>query len=211
MKLMALKITKFDVNASQQKSLWDFGNGILYDMCANYPAHKSVDQIVAKIWLIGRSYAAAIERRKNAKESNDVFYTEVVGPAIMKSGIDDWIKSLERYRFPTFDNIGNILGVHYNLLILLEKLTGMEKRSLTSKYLHFHKPNIFFIYDTRAIASLRKLMPPSKIKLSLESEVDREYASFCLRCIRLRDDIKGKFENHLTPRELDKLLLNFTE
>lgn len=207
---MALKLTKRHVSAAQQKSSWDFGNKILYDMCANYPTHKNVDQIVAKIWLIGRSYAAAIERRKKAKEYNDAFYTEVVGPTIRESGIDDWLKSLDEYRFPTFDNIGDILRTHGNLMNLIKEMTGMEKRSLTSKYLHFHKPNLFFIYDSRSIGSLRKLMPPTKTKLPIASEVDREYARFCLRCISLRDDIKDKFEKHLTPRELDNILLNIS-
>ena len=91
---MSLKITKFDVNASQQKSLWDFGNGILYDMCAIYPAHKSVDQIVAKIWLIGRSYAAAIERRKNAKESNEYsilkWLAQQLGNLELMIGLNHW-------------------------------------------------------------------------------------------------------------------------
>ncbi len=130
---------------------------------------------------------------------------------MMKSGIDDWLEELEKYRFPTFDNIEDILSVHYKFMNLLEKLTGMKKRSLTSKYLHFHKPNLFFIYDKRAIGSLRELMPPSKKKLSLETKVDQEYAGFCLRCIELRDNIKSNFEDHLTPREIDKLLLNVEE
>jgi len=77
-----LKITKYDINRAKRKAGWDFGNNILYDMCAKYPYHKHIDQIVGKIWLIGRSYAAAIERRKNAKEYNEDFYTEVVGPVI---------------------------------------------------------------------------------------------------------------------------------
>ena len=36
-------------------------------MCACYPTHKVIDQIRAKIWLIVRSYAAAIERRRKAE------------------------------------------------------------------------------------------------------------------------------------------------
>jgi hypothetical protein len=206
-----LKITKRHVNAALQKSSWDFGNKILYDMCAKYPTHKDIDQIVAKIWLIGRSYAAAIERRKKAKEYNDTFYTEVVGPIIRKSKIDTWLKSLSKYRFPTLNNIEDILNTHGNLMNLIKEMTGMEKRSLTSKYLHFHKPNLFFIYDSRAIGSIRKLISPTKIKIHKTSEKDREYANFCLRCISLRDEIKEKFDKHLTPRELDKFLLNISD
>ena len=206
-----IKITKHHVKKAKQKSEWDFGNKILYDLCDNYPYHKNIDQIVAKIWLIGRSYAAAIERRKKAKEYNDTFYTEVVGPTIMKSEIDQWLETLSKFRFPTLDNIGNILTVHGSLMKLIKEMTGMEKRSLTSKYLHFHKPNLFFIYDSRAINSIRKIIPPTKTKLPMKSNIDVEYAKFCLRCIKLRDEIKEKLEKHLTPRELDKILLSISE
>lgn len=180
-------------------------------MCANYPHHKSIDQIVAKIWLIGRSYAAAIERRKNAKEYNEDFYTEKVGPVMMKSGIDRWIAEINRFRFPTLDNIEDILDVHGSLMNLIKKMTGMEKRSLASKYLHFHKPNLFFIYDSRAMESIRKLIPPSKNKFSVRSNIDMEYAKFCLRCIDLREKIKGKYNMYLTPRELDNILLSISD
>lgn len=166
---------------------------------------------MAKIWLIGRSYAAAIERRKKAKEYNDTFYTEVVGPTIMKSEIDKWVEALSKFSFPTLDNIENILTVHGSLMKLIKEMTGMEKRSLTSKYLHFHKPNLFFIYDSRAMESIRKLIPPTKTKFTMRSNIDVEYAKFYFRCIKLRDEIKEKFDTHLTPRELDKILLAISE
>ena len=47
---------------------WCFGNGILYKMCEEFPKHDDSDVITGKLLLIGRSYAAAIERRKNASD-----------------------------------------------------------------------------------------------------------------------------------------------
>jgi len=41
------------------------GNTVLYDLCKSYPRHDEEDVIASKIWLIGRAYAAAIERGKN--------------------------------------------------------------------------------------------------------------------------------------------------
>ena len=49
---------------SNANSRWEYGNSVLYRMCKEQPEHKDIDVIVGKIWLIGRSYAAAIERRK---------------------------------------------------------------------------------------------------------------------------------------------------
>ena len=42
---------------------WAFGNEVLYRMCRESPLHEDPDVVVGKVWLIGRSYAAAIERR----------------------------------------------------------------------------------------------------------------------------------------------------
>ena len=202
-----MKINKNIVKKALQKSPWDFGNRVLYNLCCNYPYHRNIDQIVAKVWLIGRSYAVAIERRKKAKEYNDSLYTNTVGPALMKSDIDKWIIDLDNFRFPTFDNIENIIIVHGNLMKLIKNITGMGNRSFASKYLHFHKPNLFFIYDSRAINSIRQLTTPTKTKISKNINIDIEYAKFSLRCLKLRDEIKETFDIHLAPRELDKLLL----
>lgn len=67
-------------------SRWEFGNSILYEMCSNNPYHNQSDIIVGKIWIIGRSYAAAIERRKNASNTNDDFYYDVVAPKMLEIG-----------------------------------------------------------------------------------------------------------------------------
>lgn len=42
---------------------WDLGNQVLYDVCRQNPDHTDEQAIIAKILLIGRTYAAAIERR----------------------------------------------------------------------------------------------------------------------------------------------------
>ena len=41
---------------------WSIGNQVLYDLCRRYPYHVVDAEIVATIWLIGRAYAASIER-----------------------------------------------------------------------------------------------------------------------------------------------------
>jgi hypothetical protein len=40
---------------------WDVGNQILYDLCTAHPDHSRDDITIAKVWIIGRTYAAAIE------------------------------------------------------------------------------------------------------------------------------------------------------
>lgn len=205
-------ITKQNINEAKQKSVWDFSNKILYDLCEKYPEHKKIDHILAKIMIIGRSYAAAIERRKKELQyNNDEFYIQKVGPTIkrgdIRGNVDQWIETLVEFKCPTFDNMEEILVVHGNLMNLFKYITGMEKRSLASKYLHFHKPALFFIFDSRAMKSIRKLVPPQNKTFIKSMNVDLEYTDYCIRCLKLRDEIKRKFNIHLSPRELDKLLL----
>ena len=68
-----ISLSKDHISKALQKTKWDFGNKVLYDLCENYSNHKHINQIVAKIWLVGRSYAASIERRKKANEYKDSY------------------------------------------------------------------------------------------------------------------------------------------
>jgi len=50
------------------------GNAILYKLCNDYPMNDDVNGMIAKLWLIGRSYAASPERRNYSKKyrQNDI-------------------------------------------------------------------------------------------------------------------------------------------
>ena len=58
----------------------------------------------------------------------------------------------------TPESFENSSEAHARTTELFTKIRGLEKRSLASKYLHFHVPGLFFIYDARAIAGMRKVM-----------------------------------------------------
>ena len=91
---MKIEITKDDINYALGPSPWDLGNEVLYSLCQQHPKHDMGNAIIAKVWLIGRSYAAAIERRKNAEETSDDFYEITVVEKIKKSNLDDWLANL---------------------------------------------------------------------------------------------------------------------
>jgi hypothetical protein len=58
------KLTKaFVEEALEAQKIWDLGNDTLYRLCAEHPGHTEDHVIIAKTWLIGRAYAAAVERR----------------------------------------------------------------------------------------------------------------------------------------------------
>lgn len=203
---MAINIKKF-VKASQQPSPWDLGNRVLYDLCKAHPGHRAEGEIVAKIWLIGRAYAAAIERRKNGDENSDNFYLGMVAPAIRNSNIDRWLGGLKEIASTTTETLPLVTKIHQNVMNLFEQVSGLNKRSLASKYLHFHYPNIFFIYDSRACNAMRMLKDITGRAPKRNGGGDNEYRKFVTKCVALRDHIKNEYKVSLTPRRLDTLLL----
>jgi hypothetical protein len=189
-----------------------YGNQILYNMCAERPMHTHLDTIASKVWLIGRSYAAAIERGagKQIEEGED-FYMKKVAPAILASPIDEWIASVRNIERLTSENIIDSLHCHKKVMDLFTNIAGgTTKRSLASKYLHFHAPNAFFIYDSRANHQVRqRLHDRKKHRDQSNPDCDEEYQIFCAKCLRCRDELEKKMGRLITPRELDSELLNF--
>lgn len=206
-------ITRNDVDhALLTPSPWDLGNQVLYSLCQAHPKHDRGDAIIAKVWLIGRSYAAAIERRKNAKGSSDDFYEKTVVRAMKESSVDKWLSSLPERMTDPWRELGQVVVVHKRLMDLFTKMTDLEKRSLTSKYLHFHRPDLFFIYDSRAKGAIGKATPSiRKIARIQAKQADHEYLTFVRRCQWIRDDVARRFNTLLTPRQLDKILLRITD
>jgi hypothetical protein len=203
------QITKADIDSIRAPWVWDLGNRILYDMCRVHPGHSKDDEIVAKVCIIGRTYAASIERRRNTKNTGDNFYEAVVAPAMRKHPIDSWLTSIKKTDTP--GSVKTIV-IHKRLMDLFRSITDLDKRSLASKYLHFHKPYAFFIYDSRTRQSITKVVPRLNEIPELEADAfDIEYRDFVRRCVWLRDNVLKTLGTELTPREIDKLLLMITD
>ncbi len=202
-------ISAQDIATAREPWVWDLGNQVLYDLCANNHRHTEDGIIIAKTWLIGRSYAASIERRRNVDFVGGDFYVDVVAPRIRLSQIDDWLDSIVDGHPPGSDET---IVAHKMLTDLFESFTSLEKRSLASKYLHFHKPNAFFIYDSRAMQAITKVVPRlSKIPDLGARHFDRPYKDFVRRCNWLCEHVREMHGELMTPREIDKLLLAITD
>ena len=193
---------KFIRMAVANKS-WDIGNKVLYDMCAKYPAHETAEVIIAKIWLIGRSYSAAIERRRTSKpkRDGDRFYEKKVAGKIRRSDIDAWFQTLRAN-----GSTDVALKIHRDVTDLFERISKLRKRSLASKYLHFHFPSRFYIFDSRAQSALRRVITRRE-KIKKSSKHDFTYAKFFGDCETLRVEIRFRYGLELEPRDLDKVLL----
>lgn len=180
-----------------------YGNEVLYRMCSDKPKHDCIDVISSKLWIIGRSYSASIER----KAGKD-FKINEAAEIIRKSDIDSRLGKISSIERPDINNLNQILDLHHFFLSLLKEATSIEKRSLASKYLHFHAPKAVFIYDSIANKELRSRLKGKRFKI--DSQFDYEYTAFCHRAIHYRDNV---FENDIgalaTPRRLDMDLLGY--
>jgi hypothetical protein len=163
--------------------------------------------------VIGRSYATAIERRKNAKGSSDNFYETDVVEKLKKSKLDQWLKDLPIKMTNPWVELGSVVTVHKQLMDLFFDITELEKRSLASKYLHFHRPDLFFIYDSRAKKAINKVTPRlNQIEKNIAAEnKDFEYHAFCRKAQYLKDSINEEFDVNLNSRQLDKILLRIAD
>ena len=93
-------------------------------------------------------------------------------------------------------------------MAVLRDLTGLEKRALASKYLHFHVPRLFFIFDSRAQRMMRSVWPTRQRNLNLRGcGGDPQYELFVARALGLRGQLEDRFGVHLSPRQLDRVLL----
>ncbi len=196
---------------SDEHDPWRLGNQALYDLCRKYPKHVDDAEIIAKVWLIGRTYAASLERGKGdavgADVSNDRFYTDHVTRVLRASVLDSMLTALQKPgNVENPATIDLVLRAHSYVVRLFFELTGKKKRSLASKYLHFHLPHLFFIYDSRAMGAIRRLKLPRQL-IQSPPDADREYATFLGAALGARKHLAATFGESLTPRQLDRLLL----
>lgn len=194
-----------------------FANDILYDMCRKAPDHQNTKIVEDKIFVIGRVYAAPLERNRGNIETS-VLYTSVA-TRLKNSELDKRIEQLHQFQSIERDDtevIKCVLAAHWLFVDAVKQDTQNHRTSLASKYLHFHVPQAFFIYDSLAwakLASIHKQVPSlrqNRIRFSESphEKYDDYYKDFFLRMLNLRGYIEETFGYKLTPRMIDNLLLS---
>lgn len=190
---------------SKKSDTWSYGNDVLYRMCEEKPLHNEKNIVTSKVWLIGRSYAAAIERTKSGAKLETIMDKLWAALTPESESIDKTLQFIKSIPVEEIENnVQTILWAHKQLMDIIQKATDMDKRSLTSKYLHFHCPNAFFIYDSRARQAINRLVKKQDIN---GYSGDSEYVEFFLRVLKLQQFIKEQTGKTFTPREIDNFLV----
>jgi len=200
-------------------------NRVLYEMCGEFPDHKSHDAVRAKVVIIGRTYASGAERHVTPDKDGDLAEPLVDILLNSRRWLDKEITLMnEKYadHVPSMENITEIALLHGKLLTEFKPITRDEHgiRSFVSKYLHFHAP-VFPIYDSitkKVIIRRRKedvdfdgfypWLPSWTPEFPCPAGADPEYWSFCVRIAMMRRDwVNKKFSP--TARHLDICLLHW--
>lgn len=204
-------IRKTYPQAQKEWSRYFKTDAILYGMCRRWPHHNDLSAVQAKVTIIGRTYAAGLERKGGEDYRKGIL--ETVANTLNKNGkrIDRDVarlRNLKRYSL-TVQNY--ILATHGNMVSLLrnETKTKLNFRSFVSKYLHFHAP-IVPLFDSRASSVIREWYPwrrfRNRIRISHNESYDEVYSKFFAQFMLYFNDLK---ELRLTPtvRKADYYLI----
>jgi len=151
---------------------------ILYDMCKKWPNHKDLGIVQAKVRIIGRVYAAGLERKGKKDKSKGIYETIAEIFHENRAWIDSEIKALNKFKKLSKSSHERILSVHGNMVKLLREETRSKSnfRSFISKYLHFHTP-IVPLFDSQASSTISRSdwYPWKKSKGHILIPMGREY------------------------------------
>lgn len=168
----------------------------LYDLCFMHRHHMRDDIVVDKLRLIMRLYADAPTWPDKA------FSAKATAHRLSHSPVDHWFGALS-----SAEALDSSLPpeLHKRLMEVFSDMREDEARSLASKYLHFHFPELFHVYDSRIAAAIALLMHDA-CGVPATAGCDLVYGRFHACCRKLTERIAPLVGRRLSPREMDRVL-----
>lgn len=166
----------------------------LYELCFLHRHHLRDDIVADKLRLIGRLYADQGAGLGLSPEHG--------AHRLTRSSVDRWFGALA-----TAEDMQTalLLELHKRVMDLFADLPEETARSLASKYLHFHFPELFPVYDAAVDRASAALSEGACGFLAL-AESDAVYGEFHARCRKLGERLGREIGRRLSPRELDRVL-----
>ncbi len=176
---------------------------VLYGMCKRWPNHKDLGIVQAKVRIIGRVYAAGLERQGKKDKLRGIYETIAGILHKKRPWIDLEIKGLNKFKTLAKPSYGRILSLHGNMVKILrdETRTKLNFRSFVSKYLHFHAP-IVPLFDSRASSTINRSDwypwrdTNESIRIPKKKEYDPAYYRFFMQFVVYFSDLQ---EQKLDP------------
>lgn len=187
---------------------YDYEPGMqaLYGLCKRYPRHDSQEATISKLWLIGRSHAAALERTREPDAHNSPY--RPTARRLATGRLDELLGQARKPR-PAFsrEHCEAAVAVVDYLAGEFHKTTGQWKQSLAAKYVHFHVPTVPK-YDSIADGAISALVSRADLSEDERRLWDRAgYARYLARLVCARRRLKKARLGSLSARDLDVFLL----
>jgi hypothetical protein len=190
-----MNLTREFITETLAASLRDPRGRALYDLCFLHRSHFRDEIVTDKLRLIARLYQSPVQS------------PEYAAHRLTRSPVDHWFGSLA-----TAEELeaSLLLETHKRVMDLFADQGEEAARSLASKYLHFHFPELFYIYDQTVEQAMHRLIPGDQGFLSL-AEFDPAYSRFHAGCRKLSERLIPEVGRRLSPRELDAVLRTWIE
>ncbi len=193
---MQLSLSREFITDALSQSILDPKVRALYELCFMHRHHMRNEIVADKLHLITRLYSDALSWQ------GTTFSAEAAAHSLTRSPVDRWFGALSTAE--QLDS-GLLLELHKRMMEVFGELSEDEARSLASRYLHFHFPELFYIYDSRIATAIALLMDGDCGFLAL-AEFDPAYGRFHACCRKLTERIAPQVGRRLSPRELDRVL-----
>lgn len=176
------------------QSILDPRSRALYDLCFFHRHHFKDEIVTDKLRLIGRLYSEY--------GASLGFSPELGAHRLTKSPVDRWFSALA-----SAEELDGwlLLELHKRVMDVFADLPEAMARSLASKYLHFHFPELFCIYDSWVDGAVRALIDGDGSFLAM-NDYDPVYSRFHASCRRLAERLSPALGRRLSPREMDRVL-----
>lgn len=193
-------LTREFITDTLAQSVQDVRTRALYELCFLHRHHLHNKIVADKLRLILGLCA------DNGLKVADVS-PEFAALRLGRSGVDRWFAGLT-----TAEQIDPALvfELHKRVMDVFDDIATGQARSLASQYLHFHFPELFYLYDSRVEAAAIAL-GQGECGYLAGGDHDPDYARFFACCRKLADASAPLAGRRPNPRELDRLLRAWTD
>lgn len=185
--MKSVRASEFLETVDDRNRFWALQDRLLYDLCVRVPAHGKVDEVCAKVSIIGRTYATGIERQISSDGTAASSLTQLALALHRRhEQVDAILARLGELGLELSEEALAVIVVeHKRFIDILKEDPGTKKtpRSFASKYLHFHSP-VVPVFDSRAQKGVQRVLPWGKhrnsfVELPAAPGVDEEYRDYC--------------------------------